>query len=179
MIGVCRERGDQSGVDFWSYGLNATEILGDNGMSDEEDDVREVEVEGIKVKQNVKVVLQSYWRHPDFDDLFNIMGQAPVLEKLIFHRAGAGRIPRIRSNKLSHRSPPTDLPREFFHEEFLEPLFPHELMELKLAEYSFNRVTFKGYNPNTTQDAAESSATPNVGSGTTTAGEEGSAMDVE
>ncbi|KAJ3765137.1 hypothetical protein FB446DRAFT_655660 [Lentinula raphanica] len=163
MLGVCRERGDQSGVDFWSYGLNVTEILGDNGMSDEEDDTREVEVEGIKVKQNVKVVLHLYWRHPDLDDLFKLMDTAPALEKLIFHRAGAGRIPRVRSNKLSHRSPPTDLPREFFREDFLAPLFPHELMELKLAEYPFQRVSFKGYDPTATRNDAGSSATPNEG----------------
>ncbi|KAJ3751988.1 hypothetical protein EV361DRAFT_180950 [Lentinula raphanica] len=159
MLGVCRERGDQSGVDFWAYGLNVTEVLGDNGMSDEEDDAREVEVEGVKVKQNVKVILQSYWRHPDLNDLFKLMDQAPVLEKLIFHRAGAGRIPRIRSNKLSHRSPPTDLPREFFREEFLAPLFPHEVMELKLAEYTFQRVNFGGYTP--TASANEGSSQTN------------------
>ncbi|KAJ3766149.1 hypothetical protein FB446DRAFT_794374 [Lentinula raphanica] len=160
MIGVCRERGDQSGVDFWSYGLNVTEILGDNGMSDEEDDAREVEVEGVKVRQNVKIVLQSYWRHPDIDDLFNIMGQAPVLEKLIFHRAGAHRIPRIRSNKLSHRSPPTDLPREFFREDFLTPLFPHEIMELKFAEYPFQRISFKGFDPTATPNEGSSQTNP-------------------
>ncbi|KAJ3872037.1 hypothetical protein F5051DRAFT_339972 [Lentinula edodes] len=155
MIKVCRERGDPAGVEFWSYALNVNEILGDQGQSDEEDTTIDVDIEGVVVKQSVKKVLRVYWRHPWLESLFRIMNQAPALEKLIFHRAGAKRIPRIYSDTISHRAPITGYPREFFREAFLSALLPHDIAALNLAEYSFPLADFSGYNPSTTSGDGE------------------------
>ncbi|KAJ3726402.1 hypothetical protein DFJ43DRAFT_566240 [Lentinula guzmanii] len=130
MLKVCRERNDQAGVQFWSYALSALEILGDPGMSDEEDSSVEVEVEGVIVKQSVKKVKRSYWRAPQVEDLCRVMDTAPALEILIFHKASR-----------------TWPPRDFYRKEFLDSLMPHEVADLRLADYSFRLIDLSGYDP--------------------------------
>ncbi|KAJ3797285.1 hypothetical protein F5050DRAFT_1579315 [Lentinula boryana] len=147
MLKVCRERNDEAGIQFWSYALGVLEILGDPGMSDEEDSSVEVEVEGVVVKQSVKKVKRSYWRAPQVEDLCRVMDTAPALEILIFHKAGAKRVPRIRTDHLSHRLPGPGLPRDFYRKEFLDSLMPHEVADLRFADYSFKLFDLAGYDP--------------------------------
>lgn len=145
---TCRKRGDQAGVAFWSHALNLTEVIGDAGQSDEEDATISVEIEGVTMNQNVKNVSRLYWREPGIEECYKIVDSAPGVEAAIFHRAGAPRMQRIRTDKLSHRAPPPGLPRSVFREEFLSALMPYELAELKLADYTIEMYDFKDYNPN-------------------------------
>ncbi|KAH7878360.1 hypothetical protein F5879DRAFT_810933 [Lentinula edodes] len=145
---TCRKRGDQAGLAFWSHALNLTEILGDHGQSDEEDATIEVEIEGVMMKQSVKKVSRLYWREPGIEECYKIVDCAPGVEAAIFHRAGAPRMQRIRTDKVSHRLPPAGLPRSVFRPEYLSALLPFEFAELKLADYTFQMYDFKGYNAN-------------------------------
>ncbi|KAJ4497511.1 hypothetical protein C8R41DRAFT_917549 [Lentinula lateritia] len=133
MIKVSRECNDNASIEFWSYGLNVMEILGDQGQSDEEDITLDVEVEG---------------------DLIRIMEKAPALEKLLFHRASAKHILRIRSDKLSHRPSKSGYPREFFREDYLSALLPHEVADLNLGDGDFPLINFTGYDPALSGDQA-------------------------
>ncbi|KAJ4496404.1 hypothetical protein C8J55DRAFT_413542, partial [Lentinula edodes] len=148
MITICRRRRDEAGVAFWSHTLDVTDILQDGGQSDEEDATVDVEIEGVMMKQDVKKVSRLYWRNPDVEDLYIVADRAPGVEAGIFHRAGAPRIPRIRTDKVSHREPPRGLPRCFFREEYLSALMPYELEELELANYNIEMYDFKNYDPN-------------------------------
>ncbi|KAJ3744513.1 hypothetical protein F5050DRAFT_1561488 [Lentinula boryana] len=152
MVKICRERGDQEGVVFWSHALNVTEIIGDAGQSEEEDASIDVEIEGVMMKQNVKKVSRLYWREPGIETMYISVDSAPGVEEGLFQRAGAPRIQRIRTDKIDHRLPPPNLPRSVFREEYLTALMPYELDELKLADYTIEVYDFKGYNPNTLPD---------------------------
>ncbi|KAJ3854265.1 hypothetical protein EV368DRAFT_37198 [Lentinula lateritia] len=152
MIRICRSRRDEAGVAFWSHTLDVTDILQDAGQSDEEDATVDVEIEGVMMKQDVKMVSRLYWRKPDIEALYIIADKAPGVEAGIFHRAGAPRIPRIRTDKVSHREPPRGLPRCFFREEYLSALMPYELEELELVDYNIDMYDFQNYNPNAEND---------------------------
>ncbi|KAH7874286.1 uncharacterized protein C8R40DRAFT_1047792 [Lentinula edodes] len=154
MIKACRKRGDQPGVAFWSHALLVTETLKDAGQSEEEDGTVDLEVEGVMMKQNVKKVSRLYWREPNIENLYKIADSAPGVETSLFHRAGAARIPRIRTDKVDHRAPPIGLPRCFYREEYLSALMPHDLLELKLADYNIEMYDFSGYEPNAPEDQA-------------------------
>ncbi|KAJ3898166.1 hypothetical protein F5879DRAFT_812984, partial [Lentinula edodes] len=149
-----RKRGDQAGVAFWSHALLVTETIQDAGQSEEEDGTIDVEVEGVMMKQSVKKVSRLYWREPVIEDLYRIADSAPGVETAIFHRAGAPRIPRIRTDKIDHRPPPIGLPRSVFRKEYLSALMPHELAELKLADYDIEMYDFRGYDPNEHENEA-------------------------
>ncbi|KAJ3805670.1 hypothetical protein F5876DRAFT_51445, partial [Lentinula aff. lateritia] len=148
VIKECRKRGDQEGVVFWSHALLITETIKDAGQSEEEDGVIDVEIEGITMKQNVKKVSRLYWREPVIEELYKMVDSAPGMKTAIFHRAGAPRIPRIRTDKIDHRPPPLGLPQSVFRKEYLAALMPHELAELKLVDHDIEMYDFGGFDPN-------------------------------
>lgn len=149
MIRACRERSDQRGVDFWSYVLLVVDILEHSGMSEEEDGTIPVDFGGLLRDQVIKKVKILWWRHPWFRELFEIVDSAPAVEKLLFHRAGGARVPRIRVNDVDHRQPPLEMPLSFFREGYLEGLLPIDRSDLKVREEEVIPVyNFVGFDPN-------------------------------
>lgn len=160
MIRGCRERGDQRGVDFWSYVLLVVEILEHYGMSEEEDGTVPVDFGGLLRDQVIKKVKILWWRHPWFRDLFEIVDSAPAVEKLLFHRAGGARVPRVRVLDVDRRQPPVGMPVSFFREGYLEGLLAIDRSDLKVREDEVIPVyNFVGFDPNRNSSATASSGT--------------------
>lgn len=148
MIRVCRERNDKRGQEFWSYVLLVVDMLKTDGMSDEEDGTAAVNFGGFVRDHAVKKVLHLYWRHPWFRDLFEIVDSAPAVERLIFHRAGGPRMPRIRTDDISKRPPPTGLPEAFYRPEYLDGMLTVDREDLRISDAQVPVYNFVGFDPN-------------------------------
>lgn len=152
MIRTCQERKDKTGVEFWTYLLGVLGHLGHEGMSEEENAEVPVRYAGGLVRQQpIKKILILWWRHPWIVDLFKIGDSAPVVERILFHRAGAQKIQRIRVNEVQHRPPPLGLPKSLFREDYLDNMLPVDRDDLKILETEdeqFPIYNFVGYDPN-------------------------------
>ncbi|THH26482.1 hypothetical protein EUX98_g7704 [Antrodiella citrinella] len=135
MVGICRTRGDKSGEKFWAYVLRSLGFLGENGMSDEEDQHRVITLPNGRrslTPRPVKVVLELKWRHPSFVQLFKRVDETRTIEDHIFRR-----------------DPPPGLPRSFFVIGYFDNMPDYKVARLKLSEedvvlynFSYNGRTY-------------------------------------
>lgn len=87
------------------------------------------------------------------------MDNAPVVEKLLFHRAGGARVPRVRVNDVDQCEPPVGVPLSFFRPGYLDSLLPIDRDDLKVAENPVIPVyNFIGFDPNRDPGASASSS---------------------
>ncbi|KAF8827858.1 hypothetical protein HHX47_DHR4000941 [Lentinula edodes] len=127
MVQFCQDGGDESGITFWSYVIDALLVLGDGGMSDEESGDEDVVIDGVSTKQDVKRVKILWFRHESFAPIFQQVDETPKVELKIFTQQGRLSVKRIRSNDVvDKRDPPKGLPQDIFRPEYLDELFPHQ-----------------------------------------------------
>lgn len=151
MIIASRERGDQTAVDFWSYVLRVVELFKHDGMSDEEDAAVQTTTNGVTRVEQVKKIPILSWRHPWFRDLFKIVDSATGVERVLFYRAGTGKLARIRVDTVRHRNPPVGLPQSFFDRNYLNTLLEIDWEDLAISEVDIPVYNFIGFNPNAPQ----------------------------
>ncbi|KAJ3738026.1 hypothetical protein EV360DRAFT_58507 [Lentinula raphanica] len=137
MIQISRDTHDEDGVKFWTYALDAVKILGERGMSDEEDGEEDVIIDGVQTKQDVKLVTVLWFRHESFRDLFQLVDQTPKAEEKIFSQQGRHQVKRVRSDIVDNRKPPPGYPKQVFRPEYLQKLLPHEKEDLKFKKSDF------------------------------------------
>ncbi|KAJ3723623.1 hypothetical protein DFJ43DRAFT_990366 [Lentinula guzmanii] len=137
MVTFSRQSGDQDLEEFWSYCLQALDVLRHDGMSDEEDAKENIVTGGLETTRKVRLVKTLHWRHESFKPLFEHIDKAKDVEELIFTQVGRGRLPRKRVDVVSKRDPPVGLPRSIFRQGYLETLSPYEMEDLQLAAGDF------------------------------------------
>jgi hypothetical protein len=144
-----RKAGREQGVTFWSYVTDTLNHLGVHGMSDEEDAKLNVSLgeEGVMVQQHVRLVLDLDWRHPSFRKLFELIDKTKGIEDLIFSQVGNARLPRHRVAKVSNRSPPKNLPRGFFRDNFFDGKEDWEVESFGTSSVAFKRYQWDSFNP--------------------------------
>lgn len=129
MCAVCRERLEEDALMFWQFVLRCLAILGDGGMSDEED--------GDENGERIKLIRALMWRNPYFRELFALLDSAPDMERQLWSQSGRHRLRRVVTDRppLHSRPIPKDLPRSFFSPAFLDSLhFEHQIEELQLRD---------------------------------------------
>ncbi|KAL0063785.1 hypothetical protein AAF712_009342 [Marasmius tenuissimus] len=133
MIRISQERQDADAVEFWSLTLQAVELLGKEGMSDEEEgeEMHQAHPGAPQSRRAVRKVLVLNWRNPKFRDFFRRLEEVSGFENKTSPR-GRPRLPRVRAQKVVVRSPPKHLHRSFFLDGYLGGLQDWELTELKL-----------------------------------------------
>ncbi|KAJ3722846.1 hypothetical protein C8R42DRAFT_731606 [Lentinula raphanica] len=134
MLEVAQQVQDDEMETFWSYVEEAVGILGERGMSDEEDGEEDVIIDGVSTKQDVKLVKILWFRHQSFRSLFEKVDQTPKTEPQIFTQQGRYQLKRVRSNIIDNREPPPGYPKQIFHGEYLQNLLPHQLQDLKFKK---------------------------------------------
>ncbi|KAJ3752593.1 hypothetical protein EV360DRAFT_54935 [Lentinula raphanica] len=118
---------------FWNYVAQALQVLGEPGMSDEEDGQEDVVIDGVETTQDVKLVKILWFRHESFSTLFQIVDGTPKAERRIFTQAGRQPTKRIRSDSIvDYRSPPRGYPEGIYRQEYLQKLKVHEREDLEL-----------------------------------------------
>ncbi|KAH7871310.1 uncharacterized protein C8R40DRAFT_1174732 [Lentinula edodes] len=133
MVQFCQDGGDESGITFWSYVIDALLVLGDGGMSDEESGDEDVVIDGVSTKQDVKRVKILWFRHESFAPIFQQVDETPKVELKIFTQQGRLSVKRIRSNDVvDKRDPPKGLPQDIFRPEYLDELFPHQKKQFRI-----------------------------------------------
>ena len=146
MIRVCRDRNNVEGEEFWTYVLMLTQMLGPQGMSDEEDADQPVTRGAVTIQEPVKAILDLEFRNPYFRRLFEVVDSTKILERMIFNRLGKEPMKRVRIELVSNRSPPNGLPKSFFNPRYLEKLMEHELDGLFGRDFELRE--FGDYRPN-------------------------------
>ncbi|KAJ8094115.1 hypothetical protein PM082_023323 [Marasmius tenuissimus] len=127
-------RKEQKAADFWLYAYKVTEAAGVDGMSDEERDTVKVPTDsGLETEVEVNIILILPWRDSLVLELFLIMEKLPELEPLICQQSGHKR-KRIRSQKVSNRKIPVNLPACILAEGALDGLRLYERNLLKVQE---------------------------------------------
>ncbi|KAJ3746808.1 hypothetical protein DFH05DRAFT_1523446 [Lentinula detonsa] len=121
MVTFSKQSGDQDLEEFWSYCLQALDVLRHDGMSDEEDAKENIVTGGLETTRKVRLVKTLHWRHESFKPLFEHIDKAKDVEELIF----------------TQRDPPVGLPRSIFRQGYLETLSPYEMEDLQLAAGDF------------------------------------------
>ncbi|KAJ3900218.1 hypothetical protein F5879DRAFT_809594, partial [Lentinula edodes] len=134
MIKLAESTRDLDGAAFWAYAFQSVKILGERGMSDEEDDEEDVVIDGVQTKQDVKLVKILWFRHESFRSLLQRIDETPKVENEIFTQQGRFQVKRVRSNIVDERKPPTGYPKQVFRPEYLQKLLPHEKEALKLKK---------------------------------------------
>lgn len=103
--------GDDRAITFWTGTLRSLQYLQADGMSDEETEEQEGE--------KVRVVKDLWFRNPAFNDLWQYVDELPAQMKSLFEQSGAKRLRRVFSEEVSDRSPPKNLPRTFYRQDYL------------------------------------------------------------
>ncbi|KAJ3968604.1 hypothetical protein EV361DRAFT_805327 [Lentinula raphanica] len=134
MLEVAQQVQDDEMEAFWSYVEESVGILGERGMSDEEDGEEDVIIDGISTKQDVKLVKILWFRHESFRPLFEKVDQTPKAEEKVFTQQGRYQLKRVRSNIVDNREPPPGYPKQIFRREYLQNLLPHQLQDLKFKK---------------------------------------------
>ena len=139
MVAVSQQREDAGAIEMWRYIWELVDILGPNGMSDEEDDEEYLQGDdddGFR-KTPILKVLQSEWRNKYFNVIFTRLDKLPRVEERIFRLYGKPRIPRYRVDQVSGRKAPPYLPRSFFAPSFLKKMPGYKQRDLKMREEPF------------------------------------------
>ncbi|THU94036.1 hypothetical protein K435DRAFT_669156, partial [Dendrothele bispora CBS 962.96] len=129
-------RNDEKELLFWAGMLVATEKLGKEGMSSED--------EGFSGQEKVKLVKDLDFRHPEFRVLFEFLDKLRPSNPF-FNQAGRKAIPRVLCDTISKREPPSNLPPAFYRPEYLEKMNKGQVQKVALAmgidaEYSIPRL---------------------------------------
>lgn len=103
MVAYYRNVGDQETTRYWADILRDLDLLGIQGMSDDEETVND---EG----NQVMITYSPAFRHPGLDASFDKVDRTPSSEPSIFTNVGRHRVPRIRSDQTVERDPPQGLP---------------------------------------------------------------------
>ena len=144
---VSIQRNDVAAAEMWKYVWEATDRLGHNGMSDEEDDEMALQQpDGIVRPTLVRKILKSNWRHRYFVDLYKFLDKVPGVEELVFRLCGKPRIPRVRVEQVSERTPPVHLPASFYSPSYLQKRSKFLIRDLKLSPDPFplRQIHFQG-----------------------------------
>ncbi|KAJ3766540.1 hypothetical protein FB446DRAFT_653642, partial [Lentinula raphanica] len=141
MAQFSRDTNCQDGETFWNYAIDALLVLGDGGMSDEEDSVEDVVIDGIRTQQEVKKVKILWFRHESFAPIMLQIDETPKAEPKVFTQQGRVSVKRVRSNIFDKRNPPTGYPEDVFRPEYLEGLFPHQKRQLRISKKRFQIAT--------------------------------------
>ncbi|KAJ3754712.1 hypothetical protein EV360DRAFT_21979, partial [Lentinula raphanica] len=118
----CQDNGELDAEQYWLYVTDALRVLGDSGMSDEEDGEEDVVIDGHSSKQKVKLVKDLWFRHESFRTLFVTVDETPEAKSMIFTQAGRISMKRIRSGIVDYRTPSRGYPEGIFRTEFLNSL---------------------------------------------------------
>ncbi|KIK60919.1 hypothetical protein GYMLUDRAFT_167117, partial [Collybiopsis luxurians FD-317 M1] len=102
---------DQKGTELWSYVLRCLNELTQDGLSDEED--------GSEGDEEVKLVADLDFRHPDLRLLFQKVDNTRLSHPDIFVLAGQRKIKRVLGSRIVVCKPPPDLSLVFFRPEYL------------------------------------------------------------
>ncbi|KAJ3858087.1 hypothetical protein EV359DRAFT_52466 [Lentinula novae-zelandiae] len=133
MVQFCQDGGDESGVTFWSYVVDALLVLGDGGMSDKDSGNEDMVIDGVSTKQDVKKVKILWFRHESFAPILQQVDETPKVELKIFTQQGRLSVKRIRSNDVvDKRDPPKGFPQDVFCPEYLDELFPHQKKQFRI-----------------------------------------------
>ncbi|KAJ3885409.1 hypothetical protein F5879DRAFT_996276 [Lentinula edodes] len=141
MIDFAREHNNQQLENFWTYVLVVVKTFGERGMSDEEDGVEDVLIDGVPTQQDIKKVKKLWFRHETFEALFQQVDETPKVETRIFTQQGPVSMKRVRSNIIDNRKPPPGYPKGIFRPEYLDSLLEYELENLEFAEGEFEILT--------------------------------------
>ncbi|KAJ4484241.1 hypothetical protein C8J55DRAFT_426316, partial [Lentinula edodes] len=141
MIDFAQQHKDEQLIHFWTYVHDAVETLGERGMSDEEDSVENVIIDGVPTQQDVKKVKKLWFRNETFEALFQEVDETPKIENTIFTQQGPVAVKRIRSNIIDYRKPPRGYPKGILRTEYLDGLLEFELEDLEFAEREFEILT--------------------------------------
>ena len=131
MLHLCRSRGDQNSLQFWTLVANVLDEIGTDGMSEEEDGEAEHIMNGRTNVTNIKNVLYLPWRNPQITAIFKEIDKMPGIEKELFSRQGTTKKQRVRVSRATMRRPPENLNRSCFDAGYLSKLTPHEVDALK------------------------------------------------
>ncbi|KAG7086299.1 hypothetical protein E1B28_002263 [Marasmius oreades] len=133
MIAISDGREDQKAVEFWKYVSDVTEVLGMDGMSDEEKDVEEVmgTMSGVTSQNDIVKVLKLPWRHSLINALYKSMDEIKKYEELVVRSTGSMR--RTCVDQISTRRTPIKLPLSVFADGFLVNMRDYERDKLKLS----------------------------------------------
>ncbi|KAH7881540.1 uncharacterized protein C8R40DRAFT_1065193 [Lentinula edodes] len=137
MIDFAQQHKDEQLLHFWTYVHDAVETLGERGMSDEEDSVENVIIDGVPTQQDVKKVKKLWFRNETFEALFQEVDETPKIENTIFTQQGPVAVKRVRSNIIDYRKPPRGYPKGILRTEYLDGLLEFELEDLEFAEREF------------------------------------------
>ncbi|KAJ3748277.1 hypothetical protein EV360DRAFT_56927, partial [Lentinula raphanica] len=132
MVYHSRERDNKDDETFWLYAMDSLQVLGEDGMSDEEAGVEDIEIDGIKSHQEVRLVKTLPFRHESFRSLFKIIDETPQTEPVIFTQAAQSSIKRHRSNIVDYRSPPCGYPEGIYSQQYLDRLLRYERGNLEM-----------------------------------------------
>jgi hypothetical protein len=99
---------------IWKWFLKFLKRLGEDGMSSDESDM-----EG---RESVYRVRTMTWRREEVEEYMDLIDEQPNVDREIFTQQGSIGYRRVRGpyNPPSTREPVTQLPRQFYDDEWLE-----------------------------------------------------------
>ncbi|KAJ3806103.1 hypothetical protein EV368DRAFT_48837, partial [Lentinula lateritia] len=115
MVSLARELGNEEQYFCWSQILDSLKRLDVVGMSDDE------EVLDIRGQQGI-IVYEPAFRNVEFNAVYDRVDSTRETEKHIFTPVGQKRLPRLCGQERSERSPPVNLPRSYYHPDYLDAM---------------------------------------------------------
>ncbi|KAE9389269.1 hypothetical protein BT96DRAFT_835156, partial [Gymnopus androsaceus JB14] len=128
MIEICEKKGDIKGLKFWYDVLEALDVLGVGGMSDEE--------EGNKGDKQVRHMKDLDFHHPDFHALFKKVDSTRSRESSIFNKKGRRHIQRVYVLKIVSHQPLSGLPSSYYQPAYLELMEQGDIAKVKVHHAS-------------------------------------------
>ncbi|KAJ6459694.1 hypothetical protein DFH09DRAFT_1348902 [Mycena vulgaris] len=130
-IEIKKDEGVAADIATWERLLQMIELLGEQGMSSEEED--EIEVDDAKVL--VFKVKLCIWREPRVVEYLRFVDAQTALFKK--HQQGPAPAPRIRTRAAGSSKVPRGLPKSLYNNEWLKNAKPGYLNELKVSKEVF------------------------------------------
>ncbi|KAL1749739.1 hypothetical protein FB107DRAFT_225010 [Schizophyllum commune] len=122
----------QDQLPFWRDAYVAVQLLGVDGMSDEED--------GYDGDEEIRLVHDITFRHPRLRRFLTTVDGARLLETVVTPTNGRRRRRRVYIGDLRDRDPPAGLPSVFYRDGYLARKTPSEVHRLQVngEQYSWN-----------------------------------------
>ncbi|KAJ3846051.1 hypothetical protein EV368DRAFT_53276 [Lentinula lateritia] len=115
MANLAHTLGNVEQYTCWAHILDSLNRLGVVGMSDDEEALDTQGQQGI-------IVYEPAFRNPGFNRVYDRVDSTREIEKSIFTAVGRKQLPRIRGYDRVERSPPANLPRSYYHPDYLNAM---------------------------------------------------------